>query len=106
MRPIGAWPHRVPLGPRNGPQTRSISSNYRLDLSPVTESNRRPSPYHWVPINPLTRHFSERPAQTLYFNSVGISSGRLAKDATSQIPPNPARRKSHAHHPSHALRPG
>src|SRR6266567_5133288 len=66
-----------------------------LSWSPFTESNRRPSPYHWGPINPTTRHFAERPGQKLHFSSVGSSSGRFEKDATSQIPPSqPSRRSS------------
>jgi len=40
----------------------------------------------WGPINPPTRHFTERPGQTLHFSSAGSSSGQFAKDATSQIP--------------------
>jgi hypothetical protein len=37
--------------------------NVKLSLawSPVTESNRRPSPYHGVPIGSPARRFSERP---------------------------------------------
>ena len=56
--------------------------------NPVTESNRRPSPYHRVPIDLLARHFSGRPGQTLYFSSVERGSGHFAPDAISQIPPN------------------
>jgi hypothetical protein len=52
------------------------------------ESNRRPAPYHGVPIGFLARDFRERPDQRLYFSSVGTGSGRFAPDATSQIPPN------------------
>src|ERR1019366_1154947 len=70
-------------------------SNIACELrSPVTESNRRPSPYHWVPISLPTRHFSERPGQKLYFSSVERGSGRFAPDAASQIPPNRSRRRS------------
>src|SRR5438132_1395358 len=65
-----------------------------LSWSPVTESNRRPSPYHGVPIGPPARHLAERPGQRLYFSSVGRGSGRFAPDATSQIPPNRSRRRS------------
>ena len=34
------------LGPRNGPQRLFDCSNLALEQSPLTESNRRPSPYH------------------------------------------------------------
>src|SRR6516225_503574 len=59
-----------------------------LNWSPVTESNRRPSPYHRVPIGAPARAFCERPDQRLYFSPVGTGSGQFAPDATSQIPPN------------------
>ena len=65
-----------------------------LSWSPVTESNRRPSPYHRVPIGVPTRHFAGRPDQTLRFSPVGRGSGRFAPDATSQSPPNQSRRRS------------
>jgi hypothetical protein len=51
------------------------------------ESNRRPSPYHKVPIGVLAWDFGERSDQRLCFSSVGTGSGRFAPDATSQIPP-------------------
>jgi len=56
--------------------------------SPVTESNRRPSPYHRDPLKAPARHFAGRPGQTLYFSPVGSGSGQFAPDAASQIPPN------------------
>jgi hypothetical protein len=62
--------------------------------SPVTESNRRPSPYHGVPIDSRARHFGDRPGQKLYFNSVERGSGQFAPDAISQIPPNRSWRRS------------
>ena len=45
---LARWAHRRsdPDGRRNGTHTRSRCSKNALDLSPVTESNRRPSPYH------------------------------------------------------------
>jgi hypothetical protein len=55
-----------------------------LTWSPVTESNRRPSPYHRVSIDSLTRDLRERPDQRLCFSSVGTGSGWFAPDATSQ----------------------
>src|SRR5215472_6906248 len=47
-------------------------------------SRGRPSLYHRVPINSLTRDFRERPDQRLCFSSVGPGSGRFAPDAASQ----------------------
>jgi hypothetical protein len=56
--------------------------------SPVTESNRRPSPYLRVPIGLLTRDFAGRPGQTLHFSPVERGSRQFAPDAISQFPPN------------------
>src|SRR6266700_3126790 len=72
------------------PEVRKTS----LSWSPVTESNRRPSPYHRDPLKAPARHFAARPGQTLCFSSVGTGSGRFAPDAASQIPPNRWRRRS------------
>ena len=85
---VAVSPHR-PSEP--GPD---FFESYRSSWSPVTESNRRPSPYHRVPIDLLTRDFRERPDQRLCFSSVGTGSGRFAPDAISQIPPNRSRRRS------------
>ena len=63
-------------------------SNVKTFWSPVTESNRRPSPYHRDPLKAPARHFAGRPGQTLRFSSVGTGSGQFAPDAASQIPPN------------------
>jgi hypothetical protein len=48
----------------------------------------------WVGSGYRPGGFDERPGQTLCFSSVGSGSGRLAKDATSQIPPNRPWRRS------------
>ena len=66
----------------------------RSSWSPVTESNRRPSPYHRDPLKAPARHFAGRPGQTLRFSPVGRGSGQFAPDAASQIPPNRSRRRS------------
>src|SRR5206468_6321824 len=69
-------------------------SNVKTFWSPVTESNRRPSPYHRDPLKAPARHYTGRPGQTLYFSSVGPGSGQFAPDAASQIPPNRWRRRN------------
>ena len=85
--------------------THSNLFEWVIYLSRVTESNHRSS-YHGHPIGSPTRHFGERPSQTLYFSSVGTGSGRFAPDAASQIPPNRLWRKSHVRswfHPARSL---
>jgi hypothetical protein len=90
---VARWATSSPVRAAVSPPAPMTHSNifglgHVLDLSPATESNRRPSPYHRVPIDALTRHFAGRPGQTLHFSSVGRDSGQFAPDAASQIPPN------------------
>jgi hypothetical protein len=76
------------LAPGMAPQFVRFVRISLLNWDPVTESNRRPSPYHVGLAGLPAWGFGERPGQTLHFSSVGSCSGRFAKDATSQIPPN------------------
>jgi len=87
------WVLAASLAIRSMPVTRVVRKIVST-WSPVMGSNRRPSPYHGVPIGAPARRFGERPDQRLCFSSVGTGSGRFAPDATSQIPPNRSRRRS------------